>query len=76
MRSRPRWCARLGAGYAPGTLAHSRDVVVDLGGAAQLLAFPCGLIAGGLAALGLVVDVRAEVLPDLPGCRFNIEVRG
>eukprot|EP00051_Salpingoeca_urceolata_P029929 m.7652 g.7652 ORF g.7652 m.7652 type:complete len:187 (+) comp3004_c0_seq2:86-646(+) len=42
--------------------------------AQQLLAFPCGLIRGGLASVGLIADVKAEIA-QLPACRFNIEVR-
>eukprot|EP00043_Microstomoeca_roanoka_P028811 m.19549 g.19549 ORF g.19549 m.19549 type:complete len:162 (-) comp8702_c0_seq1:430-915(-) len=39
-----------------------------------LLAFPCGVIRGGLAALGITVSVNAEVTT-LPACKFNLDIR-
>ncbi|EGD78123.1 hypothetical protein PTSG_09001 [Salpingoeca rosetta] len=39
-----------------------------------LLAYPCGVIKGGLAALGITASVSAEITA-LPACKFNLDVR-
>ena len=41
--------------------------------AAKMLHFPCGILRGALANLGLSVIVNAD-FTTLPGCTFNIRV--
>jgi trafficking protein particle complex subunit 6 len=38
----------------------------------QFLSFPCGVVRGALAALGIVATVQAEI-NDLPGAIFQIK---
>eukprot|EP00040_Diaphanoeca_grandis_P033038 m.201409 g.201409 ORF g.201409 m.201409 type:complete len:160 (-) comp32796_c7_seq20:517-996(-) len=38
-----------------------------------MIAFPCGIIRGGLASAGLIVAVKGE-LATLPACKFNLEI--
>ncbi|XP_032237154.1 trafficking protein particle complex subunit 6b [Nematostella vectensis] len=42
--------------------------------APKFLAFPCGMIRGGLANLGITCTVSADVLP-MPACRFQIVIQ-
>ena len=42
--------------------------------AARMLHFPCGIIRGALANLGLVCIVNAD-FNTLPSCSFNIRVK-
>lgn len=39
---------------------------------AQFLSFPCGIVRGALAALGIVATVQAEI-NELPGAVFQIK---
>jgi hypothetical protein len=41
--------------------------------AARYLIFPCGLIRGALANLGVPCEVVAEVTT-LPGCKFQVSI--
>lgn len=40
-----------------------------------LIAFPCGVIRGGLASAGMVATVKGE-LAEMPACKFNLEIEG
>jgi hypothetical protein len=47
-------------------------------GAIQLLAFPCGLVRGALANLGIPAVVSCDFLADgqhMAACSFNIKVK-
>ena len=45
-------------------------------GAANLLRFPCGLIRGALASLGVKSQVSADVASALPACSFTVKIQG
>jgi len=62
--NRFRWLAKLSAGNN----AQAKEA------AAKYLIFPCGLMRGALANLGLVCEVSAEVTT-LPGCNFTVKIK-
>ena len=57
-----RWLAHLSHG----------DEAKQRAAAARLLRFPCGLLRGALANLGLRASVSAD--PAAPACSFNIRI--
>lgn len=62
-----RWLA----GISAATEQETREMAL------LFLVFPCGMIRGALANLGLTAIVNADV-PDvraLPGCLFNIKIK-
>ena len=42
--------------------------------ASNMLYFPCGIIRGALANIGLSAIVTADILT-LPGCSFNVRIK-
>ncbi|GLE05866.1 hypothetical protein PINS_up015047 [Pythium insidiosum] len=59
-----RWLS----GFSSSTDQHTRDMAL------LFLVFPCGLIRGALANLGITAIVNAD-LTTLPGCLFNIKIK-
>ena len=53
---------------------YASDDIKSKEAAARLLHFPCGIIRGALANLGLVAIVNAD-FNTLPACSFNIRVK-
>ena len=45
----------------------------ELEKARVMLAFPCGLVRGGLFAVGIVSEVQASV-EELPACKFTLNL--
>ncbi|CAN0184626.1 unnamed protein product, partial [Discosporangium mesarthrocarpum] len=78
------WTARYTSGSALSRLAMLSSFVDDTAGnrdlVGRLLHFPCGLVKGALANLGVLADVRAEFLSEsgeasaLPAVSFTIKV--
>lgn len=45
----------------------------ELEKARVMLAFPCGLVRGGLFAVGIVSEVHATI-EELPACKFTLNL--
>lgn len=53
---------------------YSSDDIASKQAAARLLHFPCGMMRGALANLGVLTIVNAD-FNTLPGCTFNIRIK-
>jgi trafficking protein particle complex subunit 6 len=53
---------------------YASDDIVSKQAAARMLHFPCGILRGALANLGLSSIVVAEFVA-LPACTFNIKIK-
>ncbi|TYZ68694.1 hypothetical protein PybrP1_006627 [[Pythium] brassicae (nom. inval.)] len=60
-----RWLAS----FSSASEQHTKDMAL------LFLVFPCGLIRGALANLGITAIVNADITT-LPGCLFNIKLKG
>lgn len=53
---------------------YSSDDIASKQAAARMLNFPCGMMRGALANLGVLAIVNAD-FNTLPGCTFNIRIK-